>query len=64
MQAVNELKKFETPLNYQVDKDKIKKFLLFYTENDQFKYLNALRNLHDSIDINLDDISDSCNRPF
>lgn len=57
MQAISELKKYEAPINYQSDKDKIKKFILFYMENGAFKYLERLGTMKESIEIELDDLA-------
>lgn len=57
MQVVNELKKIEIPLDYNSDKEKIKRFLLFFNENENYKYLALLHSMTDSIDIYLSDLA-------
>lgn len=57
MQAVTELKKFESGLDYRADRERLKKFVLFYNENGVFKYLDRLRGLVDSYEVELDDVA-------
>ncbi|KAI4292567.1 DNA replication licensing factor MCM7 [Pancytospora philotis] len=57
MQAVTDLKKFETPLDYKGDRERLKKFVLFYSEDGSFKYLERLRNLMDAYDVDLNDVA-------
>lgn len=56
MQSVQELKKVDPAFDYAADRDRLKRFLLFYQEEDQYKYLNALRSMRDSVDIDLNDL--------
>lgn len=57
MQTVQELRKLAFPFKYSDDKERLRKFILFFQENDQYKYLSALRNRHETIDIDLNDLS-------
>lgn len=57
MQVAVELKKINNLCDYVSDKEKIKRFFLFYQEEDSYKYLNALRNLKDSLSLYLEDLA-------
>lgn len=57
MQAVTELKKLTAPMDYPQDKERLKKFFLFYSEEGVYKYLDMLRVLDDSLPICLDDLA-------
>lgn len=57
MQSVQELRKHSLPFKYSQDRDTLRKFILFFQENDQFKYLIALRNKDGLIRIDLNDLS-------
>ncbi|KAI5149888.1 DNA replication licensing factor MCM7 [Enteropsectra breve] len=57
MQKITDLKKIDTKINFEDDKDKTKKFLLFFQEDGEFKYLERIRTMGESITIDLDDIA-------
>lgn len=57
MEIAQELKKLTIPFKFSEDKENLKKFILFYQENDQFKYLNSLRNNKEVISFNLNDLA-------
>ncbi|ELA42026.1 uncharacterized protein VICG_00873 [Vittaforma corneae ATCC 50505] len=57
MQTVQELRKQTFPFKYSDDKERLKKFILFFQENDQYKYLNALRSHQETINIDLNDLN-------
>jgi len=59
MQAATELRRFDPHCDYAADKERLKKFILFYTEDGVFKYLDMLRTLDGGavLTVDLDDIS-------
>lgn len=58
MQAVQELRKHSYPVNYQEDSNILKRFILFFQEGDNYKYLSALRNTGQPINIELADLAE------
>lgn len=57
MQQVQELRKVTTNVNFSSDYDTLKRFLLFFQEGEQYKYLHLLRNVTDTIQIDLNDLA-------
>jgi len=57
METVQELRKIDPLLDYSSDQERIKRFLLFYQEQEQYKYLNILKNIKDSVDLDLNDLA-------
>ena len=57
MQQVQELRKYSTDVNFTSDYDTLKRFLLFFQEGEQYKYLHILRNVTNSVQIDLNDLA-------
>lgn len=59
MQTVTELKRCDPHCDYAADKERLKKFILFYSEDGAFKYLDSLRTLDGGamLAVDLDDIA-------
>ncbi|KMV65404.1 minichromosome maintenance protein [Encephalitozoon cuniculi EcunIII-L] len=57
MNQVSELRRFETPIDYQADKDRLSKFLLFHEEDGELTYANRLREAGGSVEIDMEDIA-------
>lgn len=57
MQQVQELRKHSSDISFTSDYDILKRFLLFFQDGDQYKYLHILRNLSDIVEIDLNDLA-------
>lgn len=57
MQQAQELRKLNTDVNFTADYDILKRFFLFFQDGDQYKYLHILRNLGDTILVDLNDLA-------
>ncbi|ADM12263.1 DNA replication licensing factor Mcm7 [Encephalitozoon intestinalis ATCC 50506] len=57
MNQVSELRKFETSINYQLDKDRLSKFLLFHEEDGELTYVNRIRESEGCVEIDTEDIA-------
>lgn len=57
MQVTSDLKKYITQINYESDKRLLKKFILFFSENGELKYQNALADIGSSFVIDLSDLN-------
>ncbi|AFM99026.1 minichromosome maintenance protein [Encephalitozoon hellem ATCC 50504] len=57
MNQVSELRRFETSIDYQLDKDRLGKFLLFYEEDGELAYVNRLRESKGCVEIDMEDIA-------
>lgn len=57
MNQVSELRRFETSINYQLDKDRLRKFLLFYEEDGELTYVNSLRGVDGAVEIDMEDLA-------
>lgn len=52
-----ELRRHETSINYQLDAERISRFLLFYEEGGELKYASQLKGLEDKIEIDMEDVA-------
>ncbi|AFN83691.1 DNA replication licensing factor Mcm7 [Encephalitozoon romaleae SJ-2008] len=57
MNQVSELRRFETSIDYQLDKDRLEKFLLFHEEDGELTYVNRLRESKGCVEIDMEDIA-------
>lgn len=57
MNQVSELRRFETSIDYQLDKDRLGKFLLFHEEDGELTYVNRLRESEGCVEIDMEDIA-------
>lgn len=57
MQTVQELRKQEYAIDYTSDSNVLKRFILFFQEGEQYKYLMALKKVHEPINVDLNDLA-------
>lgn len=56
--AVQELKKKKLTFKLSEDKERLKKFILFFQDGEEYKYLRALRNKNETISVEVEDIAE------
>jgi DNA replication licensing factor MCM7 len=56
MNQVSELKRFNASLDYPTDTERISKFILFYEDGVEHKYINQLKENREEIEIDMEDI--------
>ncbi|KAM0671379.1 minichromosome maintenance protein [Ordospora colligata] len=57
MNLISELREFDAHIDYKNDMDSISKFLLFFEEGGELPYVNCLRRLKESIEVDMEDIA-------
>ena len=57
MNKISDLKPISININYSTDTELIHKFIVFYNENEEYMYLEQIREHKTCIQVNLDDLS-------